>query len=304
MSTPTETYRVAPPGFTEEQWETFDRDGIIFIENAISDEDVERYKAALDQVCAESSNFDPNEAFTVNNCVERHPDLPELIDHERHVGFAYDLFGELLKLHESQFHIRPPGGKLYNIWHPDGARALPYGVFSKRLPLQIKIGYWLTDVPEPKMGNLTVIPGSQREQYNDHYDTHESDPREQVVCVKRGTMTVMHSSIWHRVEPNQSEVTRKNVFVAYCPAWITNSDRLTSDPDWLATLNREQRIIMRSYTHAYDNAKPPGSEFPLFLDRETGSDRDEGKYRDHVRLNRRKRITQAEKFLARELNPA
>ncbi len=38
-----------------------------------------------------------------------------LIDHPRHVGYAYDLFGELLKLHQSQFFIRPPGGGRYNI---------------------------------------------------------------------------------------------------------------------------------------------------------------------------------------------
>ena len=73
-----------------------------------------------------------------------------LVDHPRHVGYAYDLFGELLKLHQSQFFIRPPGGERYNIWHPDGARAVPYGTFSPELPLQIKIGFWLTDLPEAK----------------------------------------------------------------------------------------------------------------------------------------------------------
>jgi len=140
----------------------------------------------------------------------------DLIDNERHVGYAYDLFGELLKLHQSQFFLRPPGGKQYNQWHPDGARALPYGVFSPKLPLQIKIGYWLTDLPREKMGNLVVLPGSHRHQYMDGYDTHKSIPGEKVVCPRKGTMTVMHSSIWHRVEPNESEVVRYNIFVAYC----------------------------------------------------------------------------------------
>ena len=211
------------------------------------------------------------------------------------MGFAYDLFGELLKLHLSQFFLRPPGGEHYNKWHPDGARALPYGVFSPELPLQIKIGYWLTDLPSEKMGNLVVLPGSHRQQYVDSYDTHKSAPGEQVMCLPRGAMTVMHSSIWHRVEPNESDVTRKNIFVAYCPAWVTPADRLLSDDKWLETLNREQRIIMRSYTHGYHNAKPPASEFPLFLDRETNSDRDPDRYGEHVALGRRKRLTTAEK---------
>ena len=42
-------YRPAPPGFTPEQWETFNEDGIIFIEDAISDEDIDSYIDAIDQ---------------------------------------------------------------------------------------------------------------------------------------------------------------------------------------------------------------------------------------------------------------
>ena len=145
---------------------------------------------------------------------------------------------------------------------------MPYGTFSPDLPLQIKIGFWPTDLPEAKMGNLVVLPGSHREQYIDEYDSHEPIDGEQVVTLKKGTMTLMHSSIWHRV---------------------------LSDPAWLETLNREQRIIMHSYDNAYSNAKPPASDFPLFLDRETGLDRDPNAYRDDVKLHRRKRRTWAER---------
>ena len=136
-----EKYRRAPPGFTPEQWDTFNEDGIIFIEDAISDEDIVAYIDAIDRVAATNPKYTPGGYLGMENIVERDPIFTNLIDHERHVGFAYDLFGELLKLHQSQFFLRPPGGKQYNIWHPDGARALPYGVFSPKLPLQIKIGY-------------------------------------------------------------------------------------------------------------------------------------------------------------------
>ena len=47
----------------------------------------------------------------MQNIVERDPVFANLIDNERHVGYAYDLFGELLKLHQSQFFLRPPGGE-------------------------------------------------------------------------------------------------------------------------------------------------------------------------------------------------
>jgi len=296
----TAPYRIAPPGFSQAQWDIFDRDGIISIEEAIDLDAVCAYTEAIDRVCADSPRYVEGETFGCENIVERDPAFAQMIDHERHVGYGYDLFGELLKLHQSQFFIRPPGGQRYNIWHPDGARAVPYSVFSDRLPLQIKIGYWLTDLPDEGMGNLVVLPGSHRQQYNDAYDTHEHVPGERIVRVRAGTMTVMHSGIWHRVEPNDSDVVRKNIFFAYCPAWLTAADRVLSDEAWLETLNREQRIIMRSYAHAYSNAKPPASEFPLFLDRETGQDRDPDTHREHVQLHRRKRRTWAERMTEKE----
>jgi len=208
------------------------------------------------------------------------------------------LYGELLKFQLSELLLPTPGAGPNNRWHPDGARALPYQVFSPVLPLQIKVGYWLTDLPQPQMGNFVYMPGSHKQQYFEGYDTHESLPGEQILCVPRGTITIMHGSIWHRVEANESDVTRKNLFLAYCPSWITSADRLTSDPEWLNTLTREQQIIMRSYEHAYAHAKPPAEHFPLFLDRETGLDHDPGIYGDHVRLERRKRKTWHEKRAA------
>jgi len=288
-------YRLAPPGFSDEEWEIFERDGMLFFEDALDQNTIDELTAAIDRVCQSSPRFEAGQTFGCQNIVERDPAFAALIDHPRHVGYAYDLFGELLKLHQSQFFIRPPGGERYNIWHPDGARAVPYGTFSPELPLQIKIGFWLTDLPEAKMGNLVVLPGSHREQYIDEYDSHEPIDGEQVVTLKKGTMTLMHSSIWHRVEPNDSDVVRKNIFYAYCPAWLTPAEHVLSDPAWLETLNREQRIIMRSYDNAYSNAKPPASDFPLFLDRETGLDRDPDAYRDDVKLHRRKRRTWAER---------
>jgi hypothetical protein len=286
--------RVAPPGFSDAQWDAFMRDGFLIIENAISPDDVKRYVAAIDRVAAAAGKLDTTEFYSPQNVVERDPVFAELIDHPRHIGFAYDLYGELTKLQQSQFMLRPKGG-WHNLWHPDGPRGLPYNVFSPDLPLQLKIGYWLTDVPRPKMGNFVCLPGSHHDQYADHYDTHESVPGEHILTCRAGTMTLLHNACWHRVEPNESDVVRKNIFYTYSPSWICNQDRWHSDPAWLATQTRERRILMRSYKDAYDWAKPKKTEFPLYLDRDTGSDRDAGKYKDHVELSRRKRLVRHEK---------
>lgn len=148
------------------------------------------------------------------------------------------------------------------------------------------------------MGNFVCLPGSHHNQYADFYDTHDDVPGQKILTCRAGTMTLMHNALWHRVEPNTSDVVRKNLFYTYSPSWVCNQDRWHSDPDWLATLNREQRILMRSYAHPYDWAKPQADQFPLFLHRHTGNDRDPGVYPDHVQLHRRKRKVAHEKAAA------
>jgi hypothetical protein len=94
------------------------------------------------------------------------------------------------------------------------------------------------------------------------------------VCVKAGTMMLIHCNLFHTVMDNDSEVTRSNLFYTYCPSWVCEADRLSCDEGWLNCLTREQRIIMRSYRNPYDRTKPPADDFPLYLDRDTGLDHD------------------------------
>ena len=37
-----ENYRVAPPGFTRDQWEEFQEDGMLVVEDALTDEECDR----------------------------------------------------------------------------------------------------------------------------------------------------------------------------------------------------------------------------------------------------------------------
>ncbi len=55
---------------------------------------------------------------------------------------------------------------------------------------------------------------------------------------------------------------------------MCEADRLNCDEEWLKTLTREQRIIMRSDPRPYSRTIPESAEFPLYLDRETGLDHD------------------------------
>jgi hypothetical protein len=267
-------YKVAPPGFTPEQWEAFDRDGYLIFENALTPDEVREYMEVIDEVAAKHFNYQPGKTLAPwSGVAHLHPKLTELIDHPRHVGYAYDLYGELLKLHNSQFFLRARG-KSGTKWHNDGARAVPHAVYAPHLPLQLKVAYWLTDLPRPNMGNYMLVPGSHKSQRFDAYTKPLDAPGQMPICVPAGTMVLLHGNIFHTVMDNDSDVTRYNFFYTYCPSWVCEADRFFCDDEWLKTLTREQRIIMRSYKNPYDRTKPPAEDFPLYLDRDTGLDHD------------------------------
>ena len=152
------SYRVAPAGFTPDQWEEFQENGILVLENVIPQEDVDRYVEAIDRVAASDPNYAPGKDFRQPHCVAADPVLSALIDHPRHVGYGYDLYGELLKLHRSDIFIRPRDYKDESMWHPDSPRPTPYAVFSTELPLRLCVGLWLTDLPHAGMGNFIYMP--------------------------------------------------------------------------------------------------------------------------------------------------
>jgi hypothetical protein len=287
-----------PPGFTLSQWREFQDRGLLVIENAFSDQELAVWRAAILRVQS-AGETRPDGFFTLRNFVERDPAFASLIDHSAYLGFVYDLYGEMLKLQLSEVFVRAPGdGSRPERWHIDGPRVLPYAAFAPGAPMQVKVGIWLTDVLHPGMGNLAFVPGSHRQQYFDAYDTHEVARGEEQLCVRCRSLTLMDTALWHRTVRNDSAMTRMNLYLGYSPSWLPTSDREISDPVWLASLNREQRIIMRSYATAHSHAKPPPEDFPLFLERDSGTDREPDRYRDHVRLFHRKRTTAWERFRA------
>jgi hypothetical protein len=263
----TQTLRRAPAGFTREQWEIFERDGFLQIPDAMTPDEVDHYLQAARECTQSGPVWDPAHTYKVHNLVTQHHTFRELIDHDRHVGFAYDIFGDQLRLVHSDLLIRPRQGVI-NQWHFDGPRVVPYRAFSPVLPLKLRIGYWLTDLPEPGMGNLVYLPGSHRADYDAEHAGIGDVPGQRALQCKAGTITIAHASTWHRVDGNLSDTTRVTIFLSYAPSWVTGY--YSSDEQWLNTLSREQRIIMRPYDSDKEQfTRPPAEDLPLFADEQS-----------------------------------
>jgi hypothetical protein len=284
--------RPAPPGFSDEQWETFMRDGLLVLEGSADPSEVARYRGALAECIAEGPEYRATQTHKLGKIVERHRVFQELIDHPRHVGFAYDLYGEQLKMVQSECFFRPRGG-VANQWHFDGPRVVPFKAFSPEIPLKLRIGYWLTDLPQRGMGNFVYIPGSHRPGYTREHVGRDSSPDEVALCIPAGTVTVMNGDIWHRVEENRTDQPRENLFLTYAPSWLTAY--YDCDSAWAQTLPRTRRIIMRPYQDEPKSfIRPPADDLPLFLDRDTHLEEDPGTD-PRVERHKRRRLTEFEK---------
>lgn len=281
----TEDVTIVPDGFTPEAWDRFARDGILVVEDALDQAQVSRLVAAVEET-TEQTDW---------NVVEFDPRFAEMIDHPAHIGYMYDVYGEMLKLLRSEYFKRPPGQEIRNKWHFDGPRVLPFQAFAEHAPLRIKVGYWLTSLPHGDMGNLMYIPGSHRRPYLSTYHTHEPHPDEVALTARPGAMTLMWGGLWHRVAENRSDITRLNMFLEYGPSWIVTSDRTGSDAGWLAGLSRTRRILMRDYVHVNQLVKLPSDDVPLFAPRQGEPDVEADVYGPHVPLELRKRTTWMER---------
>lgn len=300
----TSCFRTAPPGFTDEEFETLFRDGVIVLEQKLTPDEIALYTDAIDRSIAAGPEYNPAKTHRLTNIVEHDPEFARLIAHERHVGYAYDFYGEQLRMGQSDLFVRPPGSYVNN-WHIDGPRVVPYHVFSANLPLKLRFGYWLTDMPDDNMGNFVYLPGSHLEWGDDGAARTEalashnkSVPGEKTLTCEAGTITAAFGHVWHRVNENASSVTRKTIFLSYGPSWVNGYHPV--DHDWVADLTREERIIMRPYEDDWESySRPPSEDLPLFLDRSSGTDADPGTNFEAER-HKRRRMTAAERYLEDE----
>jgi hypothetical protein len=286
-----EIARVAPPGFTDDEWDTFMRDGMVVLRTRLSHDEIERYREAAERCLATGPEYSAAKTHKVANVVARDPAFTELIDHPRHVGYVYDIFGEQLKLLQAELFDRPPGS-YQNEWHIDGPRLVPYKTFAATVPVKVRVGYWLTDLPRPGMGNLVYLPGSHLDPFEE-YAGRDPLPGERAFCCERGTICLFNGNLWHRVSANQGPTSRVNLFITYSPSWITGY--YVQDPAWAAGLPREQRIILRPYDGALKSfTRPPAEDLPLYLDRDTGDEHGD-LVAPAAERHKRRRLTMPEK---------
>jgi hypothetical protein len=228
---------------TPEQREQWADEGYVILEKVLSDGEIRRLTDVTDSVDRDSQKKgrDANAYLSVNGTINLDNAFLDLIDHPGHLGIVLELLGAHAALIACQLMVRPPLPEPGLRWHWDGTSPYSWPSVGGLMPLlQLKVGWFLTDVDKPNMGNFVVIPGSHVGRFpkgaleallDDSLANFRADgmvevdvPGARQVLVNAGDALLFHNSLWHAVAPNLSTVSRKNLYYVYAPPWIRQHD--------------------------------------------------------------------------------
>ena len=254
---------------TQTQRRQYDEDGFFLIENALSQSEVSDLLNLVDILYAQyrsERNLSEYEAFQMRNIVSAHEQFKALMTHDRLLPLIVDVIGYNIQLRTSHMDVRPPMRKTHaeqNLgskesffpWHSDGpdfgwpstGETVPY--------MEMKVGYYLTDLTEHNSGAICVVRGSHATSpWIERNGKRMIDPERIVeVNVAPGTAMVWRTALWHCLTPNLSERTRRCLYFGYHHRWMRPSDVDHQKPTVLANASPIELQLLGELGTGCDN---------------------------------------------------
>jgi ectoine hydroxylase-related dioxygenase (phytanoyl-CoA dioxygenase family) len=229
------------PAITQDERHAFDNTGYLVLEKFLPADHVARLVVALERAAERRREAvrtgAPQTGFTHVHgrstrffyILDEDPLFLELLDWPALMPYVHGLLNPKPHHHGSDgiidfgsdFPDRKGG------WHLDGHDEGYRGLGWPIPHLQLKIGYYLSDMTSPGHGNLAVVPGSHKAR--NPPTNEEMSPREKLlgmveVCAPAGTAILFHNALWHTSAPFASPAHgRKMLYYAYEHPWMVAS---------------------------------------------------------------------------------
>ena len=235
---------------TPEQRRQFDDDGFFLVEDAISKSEIETLLAVIDELYQRyrrERELGPHKPLQMRNIVTLNECFIRMMDHAAMLPLVVDVLGYNIQLRTSHLDVRPPlepevgeqslgADDGFFPWHsdkPDYGWPSVDGVVPY---MEMKIGYYLTDLTRHNSGAICVVRGSHRQSpWITHNGQQIVDPDRIVeVNVPAGTAMVWRTALYHCLTPNLSKHARKCLYYGYQHRWLRPSDFEHQTPDLLA----------------------------------------------------------------------
>lgn len=242
----------------------WDNNGYLLLERFLSEDHVERLLAATHRAAARRRELQesgaPQTGFThIRGDNTRFfyilgddPLFLEMLDWPPLMPYLVGLLNPIPHHHASDAILEFGATKRGMGWHIDG-HDQGYRGLGRPIPLlQLKVGYYLTDMTEPDQGNLCVIPGSHKAQHEpDPADLQKLElfPGAKQICAPAGSCILFHNALWHTAGPSlREDGGRIMLYYAYEHPWLIASQEHWSYPrEFYQSLPPEKRRFFHGF---------------------------------------------------------
>ena len=254
---------------TKWQHQQWVEDGYLHLKNIIPREEATAYLDAANEVIDPYEKEKPRICekgyYTITQILERTSCIDPLMDHPSLFPLILDLMGPYLQIMGSQIYVRYPNKKDENLtaWHTDAGPSLrQVRVDSDSLPLNFKIQFFLTEIPEENCANFMLVPGSHRRELledSPHRSRTGNPPGAVQLICQPGDCAIFPNTLWHSVAPNHSDTVRRSITFRYGQMWCRPYDYEKCPDKVLVRMTPRRRRLMgdmgKNYT-ATDYFKP------------------------------------------------
>ena len=254
---------------TEEERRTFEKTGLLIVENALTSEQVQSLTAKTDAVHERhiARGHDPKTALFYPNFIPDDAEYLSLVDHPKILPKVWGILGWNIYLYHGHLIVTPPSGQTRDDktfgWHQDSGRVNQEMESHPRPRLSLKVAYFLSDTSEPGRGNFWVIPGSHLSDDLQRPPNGIGQPEGAIpVLAKPGTAVFFDRRLWHTASPNWSDVTRKILFYGYGYRWLRTKDDMTVQSLWEGS-DLIRRQMLGAGTGANGYYSPADEDVPL-----------------------------------------
>lgn len=259
---------------TDDERKLFNTQGYLIIENALDPELTARLIKVIDRIDERERTPDRRGTLmSFANIIQEDDAFVDLLDLPVTFPKVWGVLGWNIYLYHSHLDITPPAERRPDdvpnspawsvAWHQDSMRVNDEIEVDPRPRLSVKVGFYLTDVSQPGRGNTLIVPGS-------HLHNEIACPADGVsnpagaesLCVQAGSAVIIDRRIWHSRSPNESEMTRKVVWLGYSYRWLKPKDAMTVSHLY-PRLDPIQRQILGDGVSANGVYDPVDADVPL-----------------------------------------
>jgi hypothetical protein len=249
----------------------FDNNGYLLLENFLSPDHVARLMEALFRVFARRrallqagaprmpSDHADGDSMRIFYILDDDPLFLEMLDWPPILPYVTGLLNERPHHHASdaiaEYGLTTRGMGWHIDGHDNGYRNLGWPIPL----LQLKIGYFLSDMTGPGQGNLCLVPGSHKARWEaDPQDLQRPDlfPGAIQICAPAGSAVLFHNALLHSHGPfTKVDGRRILLYYAYEHPWmIASQEHWSYSREFYNSLSPERRRFFHGFV--FDPPEP------------------------------------------------